>query len=62
VNRRRTGTDHLKWKLINQDGLSVEEANKRMEELKEYSKKPKLKFLCTCNKKPCPHEPKEKKK
>ena len=32
---------HLKWKLINQDGLSPEEADKRLEELDKWKKSKK---------------------
>jgi len=30
---------HLKWRLINQEGLSNEEAEKRIKEIKEWDKK-----------------------
>ena len=29
---------HLKWKLINQDGLSPKDAQKRIDELKDWNK------------------------
>jgi len=32
---------HLKWKLINQEGLSPEQAQKRIDDLKEWEKKMK---------------------
>ena len=36
---------HLKWKLINQEGLSPEQAQKRIDELKEIMKKNKKKKI-----------------
>lgn len=30
---------HLKWRLMNQEGLSNEEAEKRIAEIKEWDKK-----------------------
>lgn len=32
---------HLKWKLINQEGLSPEQAQKRIDDLKAWDKKMK---------------------
>lgn len=32
---------HLKWKLIKQDGLTPEQADKRIEDLKDWSRKNK---------------------
>jgi len=39
----QTDFKHLKWKLINQEGLSPKQADKRIEELKEIMKKNKKK-------------------
>jgi len=32
---------HIKWRLINQDGLSTGQADKRIEELENWNKKMK---------------------
>ena len=34
----RTELKHIKWKLINQDGLSVSQADKRIDELIKFEK------------------------
>jgi len=39
---KKTELLHLKWRLMNQDGLSSEEAEKRIEEIKEWDKKIKM--------------------
>ena len=36
---RNTELAHLKWKLINQDGLTSEQADERINELKKWRKK-----------------------
>ena len=45
----RTELKIIKWRLINQEGLSVQEADKRIEELIDYdrihNKKPKKKGI-----------------
>jgi len=33
---------HLKWRLMNQEGLSEKEAEKRIEEIKKWNKKIKM--------------------
>jgi len=39
----RDDIKHLKWKLINQEGLSPAQAQKRIDELKDWNKKMKKK-------------------
>ncbi len=39
----QTDYKHLKWKLIHQDGLSPEDAQERIDDLKEWNKKMKKK-------------------
>ena len=34
---------HLKWRLIEQEGLSVDEAEKRIKEINKWDKKIKMK-------------------
>ena len=33
---------HLKWRLMNQEGLSEKESEKRMEKIKDWDKKIKM--------------------
>jgi len=42
-NYRKTDIAHLKYKLINNEGLSVAEADKRIDELVAWMKKNKTK-------------------
>ena len=36
---KKTDLSHLKWRLTTQDGLSEKEAEKRIEEIKEWNAK-----------------------
>ena len=41
--KKHNAYNHLKWRMITQDGLTPEQADKRIELMKEWEKKSKIK-------------------